>query len=80
MSKMFEYTNGRFVNASKIVGANIYKKQVGTSEENGQPIHEIRVAIDLDTENRDKSVVYAGPFQNEQEARNFAQTVPIADN
>lgn len=79
MSKMFEYTNGRFVSSNRIVGANIYKKQVGTSETNGQPIHEIRVAIDLDTENKEKSVVYAGPFTDEVQARNFAMNVPIAE-
>lgn len=79
MSKMFEYTNGRFVNASKIVGANVYKKQTGTSDQNGQPTFEIRVAIDLDTENKEKSVVYAGPFTDEVQARNFAMNVPIAE-
>lgn len=77
MKAMFEYTNGRYVNAVKIVGANVYKKQVGTSETNGQPITEIRVALDLDTENRDKSVVYAGPFQSEQEAKNYILSLPI---
>lgn len=79
MSKMFEYTNGRFVNSSKIVGANIYKKQTGTDPKNGQAIIEIRVAIDLDTENKEKSVVYAGPFQDEVQARNFAVNVPISE-
>lgn len=79
MSKMFEYTNGRFVNSNKIVGANVYKKQTGTSSENGQATYEIRVAIDLDTENKEKSVVYAGPFNDEQQARNFAMNVPIAE-
>lgn len=79
MSKMFEYTNGRFVNSNKIVGANIYKKQVSTNDQNGQPVYEIRVAIDLDTENKEKSVVYAGPFTDEVQARNFAMNVPIAE-
>jgi hypothetical protein len=79
MSKMFEYTNGRFVNSGKIVGANVYKKQTGTSDQDGSPTFEIRVAIDLDTENKEKSVVYAGPFNDEHSARNFALNVPISD-
>jgi hypothetical protein len=80
MSKMYEYTSGRYVNAVKIVGANVYKKQVGTSEANGAPIHEIRVALDLDTENRDKSVVYAGPFPSEEAAKHYIQNLPIHES
>lgn len=74
---MFEYTKGRFVNPKKMIGANVYKKQVGTDNNNGQPIHEIRVAIDLDTENKDKSVIYAGPFPDEFSAENYAKSLPI---
>lgn len=74
---MFEYTPGRYVNPKKIVGANVYKKQVGTDNNSGQPISEIRVAIDLDTENRDKSVIYAGPFADEHQAKAYAQNLPI---
>lgn len=75
---MFEITKGRFVDASKIIGANVYKKDTGNvNQENGSKITEIRVAIDLDTSNKDKSSVYAGPFENEQMAIDFIKSIPL---
>jgi hypothetical protein len=78
---MFEITKGRFVDASKIIGANIYRKDTGQiSEENGERITEVRVAIDLDTSNKDKASVYAGPFPTETDALMFIKSIPLNKN
>jgi hypothetical protein len=78
---MFEITKGRFVDASKIIGANVYKKDTGKlSEADGSHIMEIRVAIDMDTANKDKASVYAGPFATEGEAINFIKSIPTNKN
>lgn len=78
---MFEITKGRFVDASKIIGANVYKKDTGKVHiADGTPITEIRVAIDMDTANKDKASVYAGPFDNEQKAIDFIKSIPTNKN
>lgn len=75
---MFEIQKGRFIDASKIIGANVYKKDTGKlSEIDGSHITEIRVAIDLDTSNKDKASVYAGPFNSEADAINFIKSIPL---
>ena len=78
---MFEITTGRFVDASKIIGANVYKKDTGKlSEADGSHITEIRVAIDMDTANKDKASVYAGPFASEAAAVAFIKSIPLNKN
>lgn len=74
---MFEYANGRFLNPARLIAANIYKKQNGIAETNGQPLTEIRVAIDLANGTDKPSCVYAGPYASEEEARKFIQSMPV---
>lgn len=76
---MFEYSNGRFIAANKIIGANVYNKDTGNTDDNGNRITEVRVALDIDTVNKDKACVYAGPFQNEMKAKEFIKTIPISE-
>lgn len=57
---MIEIAKGRFVVAKRIVAANIYSKD-----------GKIRVAITLDTVNKEEQTVFSGEMANEQEARNF---------
>lgn len=57
---MIEIAPGRFINRKRIVGANIYQKD-----------GKIRVAITLDTVNKEESTVFSGEMANDTEARNF---------
>ena len=61
---MIEYTPGRFLVAKRIVGCNIYVKDGST-----------KVAITVDTVNAEERTVFAGPFKDDQEARQFIQGV-----
>ena len=64
---MFEYQKGRFVNAKKIVGFNIYQKD-----------NTWRIAIDLDVESTKENCVYSQGFNTYDEALVFAKTIPAA--
>lgn len=77
MKNYFQYAAGRFVNPDRIISANIYTKQIGTSEKDGSPINAIRVAIDLDTQNVDKSCVYSGEFPSTAAAEQFIDSIPV---
>ncbi len=74
---MFEISKGRFVDPSRILGANIYNKDCGVDSTNGERKTEIRVALDIDTENKDKSSLFAGPFADEQKAIDFIKSIPL---
>lgn len=74
---MFEYQKGRFVNAKKILSANIYRKKTGQVGPDGNELEEIRVAIDLESSDPKNACVYAGPFNNEEEARAIIARLPM---
>lgn len=57
---MIEIAPNRFINRKRIVGANIYEKD-----------GKIRVAITLDTVNKDEATCFSGEMADKQEARNF---------
>lgn len=78
---MFEISKGRFVDPNKIIGANVYQKSTGKmAPDKVTELKEIRVAIDLDTANKDKSSVYAGPFLDESAALAFIKSIPLKQN
>lgn len=77
MSKMnFEYAKNRFVNPKKIVDASIYSKQAQAPDANGNYPVTIRVALSIDTENKDKGTIYSDAFETETAARAFIQNIP----
>lgn len=77
MSKMnFEYAKNRFVNPKKIVDANVYSKQAQAPNENGHYPVTIRVALSIDTENKEKGTIYSDPFPSETEAREYIKNIP----
>jgi uncharacterized membrane protein affecting hemolysin expression len=77
MSKMnFEYAKNRFVNPKKIVDASIYTKQAQAPDAQGNYHVTVRVALSIDTENKDKGTVYSDPFATETAAREFIQNIP----
>lgn len=57
---MLEIAPGRFINRKRVVGANIYQKD-----------GKIRVAIELDTVNKEAATAFSGELANDQEARNL---------
>lgn len=77
MSKLdFEYAKGRFLNSSKVVDAAIYTKQATTADADGQYPVVIRVAISMDTEHKDKAVLYSDVMTDDKAARAFIASVP----
>jgi hypothetical protein len=61
---MIEIAPNRFVVKKRIVAANIYVKDNVT-----------KVAISLDTVNKEEQTVFSGQMANEQEARNFVSNL-----
>jgi len=57
---MFEIATNRFINRKKIIGANIYEKD-----------GKIRVAITLDTVNKEEATAFSGEMATKEEARTF---------
>jgi hypothetical protein len=64
--KMLCYSPGRYVDSSKIIGANVYKKDGN-----------VRVAIDLDVKEASRSVVYTATFPDEADAVAFIQNLQL---
>ena len=73
---MFEYSNGRFVQVSRIVAASIYNKPLNTVDENGEQRKEIRVAIEIDVAQRENNTLFGGPFTDTEAARAFILSIP----
>jgi hypothetical protein len=61
-TRMIQYSQGRYLNSANIISANVYSKN-----------NEHRVAIDLDTKDIAKSVVYTAAFENFDLASKFCQ-------
>lgn len=61
---MIEIAPNRFVVKKRIVAANIYVRD-----------NVIKVAISLDTLNKEEQTVFSGQMANEQEARNFVSNL-----
>ena len=57
---MIEIAPNRFIVAKRIVSANIYTKD-----------NKIRVAITMDTVNKEETTVFSGEMKDTTEARNF---------
>lgn len=74
---MYEFTRGRFIDPKRIIGANIYKKDVRDAQGQSTGTTEIRVAIDLETSDPKGACVYAGPFESEEHARNYIASLPV---
>lgn len=57
---MIEIAPNRFINRKRIVGANIYTKD-----------NVIRVAITMDTINKEEATCFSGTMETTEQARNF---------
>ena len=62
---MFEYRKDRFVNAQRIIAANIYQKEGS-----------LKVAIDLDVRETANNCVYSDPFTSIEAARAYIAIIP----
>jgi len=65
-NKMFKYANGRYINPTKILTANVYQKD-----------DKYRVAIDIDVKEASKNVVYSDTFETAQAAESFIIGMPV---
>lgn len=72
----FEYAKNRFLNPAKVIDASIYEKQSKDVDPSGNYPQVIRVAISMDTENKDKSTLYSDAMPTLADARKFIGTVP----
>lgn len=76
-SLTFEYAKGRFLNPKKVIDASIYTKQSKEVDSTGNYPVVTRVAIAMDTENKDKSTLFSDPMPDDKAARNFIQSILV---
>lgn len=74
----FEYAKGRFISPARIIEVSVYSKKVPGKDNPSdyETVH--RIAITLDVQQTDKSVVYSDAFATEDLAVAFARTIPLA--
>ena len=77
MAKLMEYRKGRYVNPSRIISANVYRKdEIDTSGiPTGRQI--IKVAFDLDCTDINQRVIYSDAFPTIEAAHNYILDLPI---
>jgi hypothetical protein len=73
----FEYARGRFINPSRIIEVSVYKKDVPGKENPSAYETVYRIALTLDVQQADKSVVYSDAYASEADALAYARAVPL---
>ncbi len=72
----FQYAVGRFCDPNKIVDASIYTKQSKEVDTNGKYPVVTRVALSMDTENKDKATLYSDALKDNEAALGYIASVP----
>lgn len=75
----FEYAKNRFLNSRKVIDGSIYEKKPTTPNDKGEYLPVLRVAISMDTENKDKSVLYSDVMPDHATAIRYIASMPISN-
>ncbi len=73
----FQYAVGRFCDPNKIVDASIYTKQSKEIDETAKYPLITRVALSMDTENKDKATLYSDALRDNDAALAYIASIPL---